>query len=237
MVQRLSAAISILLMSVLSLTAQEKSSVSVMGMYGWNETWQSHGGADISGVFPVRRHFEALGAAEYLSPGVFSVAGTARPKFPLKTGEIFIDGTVHYRNYSNYGIGDLNLAASAGYRMDYVSVQVGITSHFSIDTERTSGSASENITEPVNLLYKVYFNVRPASCAWNAGAGLANYTDYEYERTWQPMYFAHAHYDISNRLSILLRADLKPAGAFHLNAEFWGVDIRTGIRYTFGYER
>ena len=225
------------LLAASALTAQEKPSLSVTGMYGWNETWQSHGGTDLKGEFPINPHFEACAAAEFITPGIFSVGATARPKFPLKTGELFLDGTLHFRNLAPYGIADFDIAASFGYRMDYVSVQAGIISHYTIDTERDNNGTSENVSEPINLLYKVYFNVRPSTSRWNAGAGVANYTDYEYERTWEPMYFIHAHYDFDSRLSLLFRTDLKPAGAFHLNAQFWGVAVRAGIKYTFGNGR
>lgn len=208
-------------------------SVSVMGMYGWNETWHSHGGIDVVGYMPFSRHFEAAAAAEIHNPSTFALTATARPKFPLAVGEIFIDGSLHYRAHASYGIADFNFAASAGYRMDYVSVQVGATSHFTFDLNRKNTGKSETIVEPLNLLYRVAFNVRPASSRWNAGGGIANYTDFEYERTWGPMYFLDGHFDVNDNLTVLARFDLKPTGVFHQVAEFWGAAFRAGVKYSF----
>lgn len=208
-------------------------SVSVMGMYGWNETWHSHGGIDVVGYMPFSRHFEATAAAEIHNPSTFALTATARPKFPLAVGEIFIDGSLYYRAHASYGIADFTVAGSVGYRMDYVSVQVGATSHFTFDLNRKNTGKSETIVEPLNLLYRVAFNVRPASSRWNAGGGIANYTDFEYERTWGPMYFLDGHFDVNDNLTVLARFDLKPTGVFHQVAEFWGAAFRAGVKYSF----
>ena len=218
------------------LNASSGYSISLMGVYGWNETWKSHGGVDVIGYFPINSHFEATASAECLSAGAFSTTLVARPKFILPVGEIFLDGSLHYRHFSRYRTADFDIAASAGYRMDYVSAQFGLISHTSLDYEyssEVSSSGSRNVSEPFNLLYRVAFNVRPASSVWNAGCGVANFTDFEYERTWEPMFFLHGSYNVSNRLSVLFRGDLKPSGAFHLNAHFWGIAARAGIKYTF----
>jgi len=221
----------ILILSAVSLQAQEKHerySISALGMYGWNQTWRNHGGLDVIGYLPVSRHFEASASMELHSPNTFSITATASPKFKLPVGEIFIDGTIHYRQMCIWGTADLNLAASVGYRMDYVSAQIGFTPHFTLDLEQ-----HRHITEPINMLYRLSVNVRPCSSRWNAGAGVANYTDFEYERTCEPMFFINGHFDINERFSIPARLDIKPAGAFHLTAQFWGISFRTGVKYTF----
>lgn len=209
----------------------ERYSVSVTGLYGWNDSWKHHGGFDISGFLPVSRHFEATAAAEYHNPGTFAVTATARPKFHLGKGDLFIDGSAHFRAHASYGIADFNIAVSAGYRMDYFSIQAGATTHFTFDLERKG--KSDTIIEALNLLYKVRFNVRPATSRWNLGGGIANYTDYEYERTWVPMLFIDGHFNVSDSIALLWRFDFKPAGTFHQAAEFWGAAVRVGAKYSF----
>lgn len=233
--QKLACIITFLLISV-SLSAMEhpdRYSVSLVGLYGWNETWKGYAGADIVGYMPFCKHFEAIAAVEGSGPGIFSMSATARPKYQFTVGELFADGSVHYRNLAVYGISELNFALSAGYRMDYVSVQLGVTSHLSFDRDRETRSDQIRVIEPLNLLYRLAFNVRPASSRWNAGAGVANYTDFEYGRTFGPLYFLHGHYDINDNISVLLRGELKPSGVFHMSAQFWGISFRTGVCYSF----
>jgi len=225
--------ISLMTATISMAQSPERYSVTLMGVYGWNGTWKSHGGVDAIGYLPINEHFEATASVEYLSSKTFAATATARPKFPLPVGELFLDGSVHFRNFAAYKTADFTLAASVGYRMDYVSVQFGLINHTILDMARDKKSESINVTEPFNMLYRAYFNVRPRSSRWNAGAGAANYTDFEYERTWEPMFFLHGHYDIDEHFTVLLRGDLKPAGAFHLNAQFWGIAARAGVKYTF----
>lgn len=227
-------AIAVSLLFAFSSFAQGDSySVSLMGMYGWNETWKSHAGVDVVGFLPVSGHFEAVAALEAHGPKVCAFTATARPKFQLPLGELFLDGTLHYRSLASYGIADFDIAASVGWRFDYASAQFGLISHWTIDTEHSGSSSAKSVSEPFNMLYRVAFNVRPSSSRWNAGGGMANYTDFEYERTWEPMYFLHGHYNVNSNFSVLARADLKPAGAFHLTAQSWGFAFRAGVKYTF----
>ena len=208
-------------------------SVGLMGMYGWNETWKGYGGADVVGFMPFHRFFEATAVAELHSPGISAFTATARPKYQLPVGELFADGSFHFRHLAPYGVSDLNLAVSAGYRMDYVSVQFGVVSHLMIDNERVENLSPGRVKEPANFLYRVAFNVRPSSCRWNAGAGVADYTDFEYEHSCAPIYFIHGHYDLDDNFSVLLRGDLKPSGVIHMNAQFWGISFRAGVEYKF----
>lgn len=224
------------LFSAFSLSARDVSGrygVSLMGMYGWNETWKGYGGVDVMGYMPFHKYFEATAAAEVHSPAVVSFSATARPKYQLSVGELFADGSFYYRHLSSYDVADIDFAVSAGYRMDYVSAQLGVVSHVTCDLEHSGGSGSDSVRDPVSLLYRFAFNVRPASSCWNAGAGVANYTDFEYENTLGPLFFLHGRYDIGDRISVILRGELKPAGVFHMNAQFWGISFRLGASYSF----
>lgn len=226
----------ILCLSATLLSAREpdeRFSLSLMGIYGWNETWHNYGGLDIIGYLPFSNHVEATVAAEVHNPKTAAITATVRPKFHLGTGVIFIDGSIHYRTHISYGIADFNIAASMGYRMNYFCIQLGATSHLIFDLERKAMEKSGTVSEPLNLLYRVAFHVRPDKSGWNIGGGISNYTDFEYERTWLPMFFLDGHLDFNERLSVLCRADLKPAGTFHGTAEFWGASVRAGVKYTF----
>lgn len=209
-------------------------SVSLLGMYGYNHTWSHYGGFDLKGHIPISRYFEADAAFEYNSGGVCALTAVARPMFPLPVGELFLDGAIHSRFFlSPYDMAWLTMAASIGYRMDYVSFQFGIMNNSLIDISKGASGATDIVAEPVNFLYRIAVNVRPYRSIWNITLGAANYTDYEYERTWESILFIHSHYTFRNHYSALLDVDFKPSGAFHLNAQFWGVMVRAGFKYYF----
>jgi len=211
----------------------QKYSVTLYGLYGYNETYSHTGGFDLVGFMPIHKYFELDAALEYQSPQTCAVSAFARPKFPLPVGELFLDGAINFRYYGDASMGIFTTSASFGYRMDYVSVQIGISSRLLIDMLRQSGSDSGNVSEPVNMTYRIAFNVRPSTSLWNIGFGMSNYTLYEFERAWQCIFFLSGHYDFMPHLTALLEADLKPTGIFHMNARFWGVNVRAGIKYSF----
>ncbi|MCQ2272453.1 MAG: hypothetical protein MJZ72_06680 [Bacteroidales bacterium] len=211
----------------------ERYSISLMGMYGYNYTWHSYGGIDINGHMPINQHFEMDAALEIHSASVCALTVVARPKFPIKKGEFFLDGSIHSRIFWGYKTTMLSFSGSFGYRMDYVSVQIGLLSNFIMDMELDYRTNNSHVYEPFNILYRLAVNVRPQRSCWNLQIAVANYTDYEYERTWLPIFMLRGNYNFLNHFSAILDIDFKSAGKFHLNNQFWGVNVRTGIKYMF----
>lgn len=212
----------------------ERYSISLTGFYGWNNTWLSHGGVDVNAHLPVNPHFELDVATEYNSASIWAFTVVTRPKFPLRVGELFLDWGFHNRLFfADYQTAWLSLTGSFGYRMDYVSVQFGIVSNFICDMKRDWKTEDENIYEPFNLLYKIAVNVRPFTSCWNIQLSMANYTDYEYERTWLPIFSVRGNYNFLNHFSAMLDVYFKSAGRFHLNNHFSGILVRAGIKYMF----
>ena len=170
---------------------------------------------------------------EVLGAGSFVSSLTATPVFPLRTGELFIDGTAHFRSLYSDRVSEFVSAASFGYRMDWFSVQAGLFSRTIIDMDRKIHDNANFVPEPFNLLYKVTFHIRPSSSVWNAGGGVSNYSDYEYERMWQPLFFIDGYYRISESLNLKAEVTVKPTGMFHLVASFYGIRSSLGLSYAF----
>lgn len=211
-------------------TAQDAPSVSVLGLFGRNTTWQNHWGAEIHGHLPLCRFFEIDATGAFLSPKVASAGFSLRPELPLLKGKLFLEGSAFTSHYHSSGIRELVIAASGGFKFDYLTIQAGADKRFIIDT----GTGWESrISEPLNLLYKVAFNIRPATAGWNIGAGVTNFNEHKYERSWQPMLFINGRVNITRRLSILADVWAEESGMFHLNAGLYGITARLGVRYKF----
>ncbi|MBQ0006487.1 MAG: hypothetical protein KBS57_03685 [Alistipes sp.] len=210
----------------------DKYTVAAYVDYGYNSTWKNFGGLDVRGFFPLSNHFEMMANAEILSSGVFAASLTARPKFKLRVGEIFIDASALCRDLFKYKVMELTLAASAGYRMDYISAQLGLSYRGIFDT--SNASEGNYVGETLlNLAYRVAFQVRPVKCRWNVGGGISNFDEYEYERMWQPMFFIDGHFDLNEKLSLLASIKFKQAGMFHQIASFYGIETKAGVSYKF----
>lgn len=215
--------------------ARDRYNVSLGAVYGWNATWEHHGGVDVAAHLPINRHFEADASLEYLSPKVMAFTLSARPLFPIgdKAGALYLDGSLHCKGYFSSRSTDFVMAFSAGYRWDYVGAQIGLSHRQILDADHKWGSTSDNVNEPLDLIYNLWFNVRPATSEWNLGGGITNFSPYEFERMWQPFFFLNAHYDFLEHYRVLADVYIKESGMFHLTANFYGISTHVGFAYRF----
>ena len=207
--------------------------ISSSGIYGYNTTDSGYGGMSVSAFLPLTGAFKAGASLECVSAGRMAATVTLTPVFPLPAGELFVDGTAHFRWLYSDRASEFVSAASLGYRMDWFSVQFGMFSRTFIDMDRKQHGNGNFVSEPFNLLYRLSFNVRPSTSRWNAGGGVSNYTLYEFERMWQPYIFVGGLYRISDSLSVNAEVTVKPTGMFHLVASFYGIRSSVGLSYAF----
>lgn len=225
--------------------ANKPYSLSVMGEYGFNTTWQHYGGAELKAFMPVNENVELELVGEALSSNIYTAGFTARPKMALPKGELFIDATALYNAVQRNRIHDFVGATSIGYRMDYVSVQVGCFYRAMASYDREWHSTEEYMCEPFNLLYRISANVRPLCSRWNLYLGMSDYSDTQYERMWQPLFFLGGYYDFhpksnfeydynaASHFRLLAEVTCKPTGMFHLDASFYGILAKLGFAYKF----
>jgi len=230
---------------LLALSAAAKPySITLLGEYGYNTTWSHFGGVELRANLPFNEHFELDVAGELLSSHVYTFSATSRPKFPLSVGELFLDGTLFYSAVQRNRIADYVMAASVGYRMDYVSVQLGLFGQVFGDLDLNYHAMDGYVVDPFNVLYRVQGNVRPEESPWNVYLGVSDYTELEYERHWQPIFFLGGYYDLpiynlfqkpniirgsSRSLRVLAEVYCKPTGMFHLDATFYGIKAKLGV--------
>lgn len=209
--------------------AKDASYVTFGGVYGYNYTWESHGGVDISCNFPVIKYFELGGSLEYLSPKVVDATAVLRPQYPLGKGKFFIDAMFQYRGFFHYKTNEYVFAGAAGYKRPYFKVMLGAFGR----TMQDCGTHGDFVAETVNLMYHASFTVRPESSRWNVGGAVANFNLYEFERMWYPMFFINGHYDFDGHFGIIAEVQYKPAGMFHLTNQFYGITVRVGAKLSF----
>ena len=217
--------------NLLSLGAQE---VSLFGVVGHNPTYGFHGGTALAARWAVSPAFEADGALQVLTPGVYTLTATARPVFPLPKGQLFLEGALHGALFGRYGSLHYIGAVSAGWRGNYFSGQLGFYTRIMGSLDRSPQSTEEMITEPFNLLYRFAFRLRPSDSRWNAGGGMTNVTRFQFDRAWQPVFFLNGQYGLTERLLLQAQVDFRPTGMFHMTAAWYGLAAYLGVTYRFG---
>jgi len=208
---------------------------SITGMveYSYNTTWSHHGNFDVQALLPINPHFEMETKLQFSTANVYTSVVQLRPKFQLPVGELFIETDVLYKAVARNRMNDLTAALGIGYRMDYVSVTLGVFSRVMADWGRSWYSDESFVAEPFNVLYRVEVFCRPQDNPWNLSFCISNVDDYQMERMWQPLFMAGAWYDVDNHWRLIFGAECKPTGMFHLDATFYGATARAGFTYKF----
>ncbi len=208
-------------------------SVSGLVEYSYNKTWGHHANFDIQSLMPINPHFEMEARLQFSTANVHSGALQLRPKFELPVGELFLETDVYYRAFARNRIGDITAALGVGYRMDYVSITLGVFSRVIDDWNRSWYTDESFVVEPFNLLYRIEVFCRPQNNNWNLSFMFSNIDDYQMERMWQPLFGIGAWYDINEHWRLNFMAQCKPTGMFHLDATFYGATGRVGFTYRF----
>lgn len=231
-------AFQIIAISVLSLfaplaleaqTISETRSVTAMAAIGYNKTFRTYAGIDVLATIPTCDYFAAEAALEALTAGSFSASASLRPGISVGKGRFFLDGRLLYRAILPSETSEFAGGVMAGYKRQYFSLQIGGYWRNVYDLTKKSGA----MHNPVDLLYKFSFCVRPMESRWNIGAAAANFTPYEFERIWLTMFFLEGHYDITDQLTTLGEICLKPTGMYSMQTTFYGFTFRAGITYKF----
>ena len=224
---------SVLLCAVNPGFGDRRYTVTGMAEYSYNNTWGHHGNFDVQALMPFNPHFEMEAKLQFSTANVHTMALQFRPKFELPVGEMFLETEVLYRAVARNRIHDFTAALGVGYRMDHVSVTLGVFSRVMDDWDRDWHSNETYVVEPFNLLYRIEVFCRPQNNPWNLSFMFSNVDDYQLERMWQPLFSVGAWYDVNNHWRLNFAAQCKPTGMFHLDASFYGATLRAGFSYRF----
>ena len=208
-------------------------SISLHAGYGHNRTYGSMGNFDIDAFMPINQHFEMQADIRMSTANFYSFGVQMRPKFALPVGEMFLEDRLMARLITRDAFNEVTQALSLGYRMQYVSIQLGMSTRLIIRLPYEWHSTESIICEPFNVLYRVEGFVRPQTSPWNISLCVSNMDNYQIERVWQPMFMLGGWYDPTDHWRVRLSAECKPTGHFHLNATYYGAEVRVGAEYRF----
>lgn len=210
-----------------------KYSLTAMGEYSYNTVWGHHGNLDFKALLPFNQHFEMEAKLQFSTANVHTATFQFRPKFELPVGEMFIETDLFCKLAARNRMSDLDAALAVGYRMDYVSVTLGISSRVMIDWDRDWHTNDTYVVEPFNLLYRIEVFCRPQNNPWNLSFLFSNTDDFQMERMWQPLFGIGAWCDLVEDWRLNFGVQCKPTGMFHLDATFYGATLRVGATYRF----
>ena len=178
-------------------------SLTGMAEYSYNTTWGHHANFDVQALMPFNPHFEMEAKLQFSTANVHTGVLQMRPKFELPVGELFLETDVLCKLVARNRVSDLDMALALGYRMDYVSVTLGVFGRVIHDWDRNRHSNESYVVEPFNMLYRLEVFVRPQNNPWNLSFLLTNTDDYQMERMWQPLFAVGAWYNVTDHWRVI----------------------------------
>ena len=207
--------------------------VSLHVGYAHNLTYGSYANFDLDAYLPINPHFD-MQASVRTSTADFTTMGVQlRPKFSLPVGDLYLEDRLMLRFMARDSFRDFVHALSVGYKMQYVNVQVGMSNRIITPLPYVNHSEDAMVLEPFDAVYRVEAFVRPQTSPWNISLCISNMDNYQVERMWQPMFYLGGWYDVNEHWRVRLSGKCKLAGMFHLNAHYYGAEIRAGVEYRF----
>ena len=208
-------------------------SLTLRAGYGHNLIYGSFANFDIDAHLPINQYFEAEANLRTSTANTHTIGVQMRPKFALPVGELFLEDRLMANFLARDHVNEFAHAISLGYRMQYVSAQLGLFSRVIVPMPYERNSDNGNISEPFKLLYRVEAFVRPQTSCWNLSVAISNVDDYMMERPWTPMLYLRGWYDINDHWRLHLAGKYKNAGMFHMNAHYYAPEVRIGAEYRF----
>lgn len=212
---------------------ERRYTISGMAEYSYNRTWGHHANFDVQSLMPINKNFEMEAKLQFSTANVHTGVVQLRPKFELPVGEMFVETDLCFRGVARNRISDFTAGLGVGYRMDYVSVTLGLFSRVIDNWDRSWYNEETFVVEPFNVFYRIEVFCRPQDNPWNLSFMISTVDDYQMERTWQPLFMAGAWYDVTDNWRLNFGVQCKPTGMFHLDASFYGATARAGFTYRF----
>lgn len=195
--------------------------------YEYNRNWGSVGNFDFKASVPLfGPYFEVSPGLRLSTANVYTLNVIARPRIPLRVGEIFFEAEPSYRLIARDRTHDVTFALSGGYRFDYLSFQLGWFGRWMMPF---SGGGS--VEELNNVLYKVRVFCRPQASDWNLYLTISNIDDFMMERMQIPMFMLEGRYDFGGFLRLTAGIEYKVSGMMHITTAFYGISARVGAAF------
>ena len=166
--------------------------------------------------------FSIHGGVQYSTIG--RVALEARPTYTknFAWGRLSAEVLLTYAHLTSIN----NMAVGGGVCVDYRWVDATLGYYY-----RLYGGRGGRITEPFNIYYGARVHLLRENDDWDVTLAITNNEIFELERHYQPSFIAECIYYLMNRLGISLGIGCKPAGMFHISADYYQSYIKTGVCY------
>ena len=169
-----------------------------------------------------RNDFSISGGVQYNTIGRTSLEARPSYIFDFTWGRLSPEVLIAYTHLASVNC----LAAGAGACVDFGRWSGKLGYYY-----RLYGGNGGRITEPFNLYYQISVNLLEKAEKWDLDLSMTNNEIFELERHYLPSFIAECFYYPTSRMGISLGIGCKPAGMFHMSADYYQSYIKSGICY------
>lgn len=189
---------------------------------GHNAAFGGFGAFSIETMQDLKNNFQISGGVQYNTIG--KTALEARPAYLIdyRWGRLSFETLLAYRNLTSVN----SFAAGAGAEISgrWIAVKLGYYYHL-------YGHRGDSIKEPFNIYYELRADLLPMMETWGLELIITNNERFELERHYQPSFIAQGSYELNDSLGLRMGIGCKPAGMFHLSADYYQSFLNLGVFY------
>ena len=213
----------ILLMTFCSFLAKGQDREIMLGLRaGHNASFGGFTAVSIETAQTIGNSFQINGGIQYNTIGKTSIE--ARPSYvhEFSWGRISAEILLNYSYLST--VNHISAGAGIGLSGKWIGGKLGYY-------YRLFGNSGNMVNEPFNIYYEFYGNLLPETEDWDLQIGITNNEIIELERHYQPSFIAKCSYYPAQNIGVFLSAGCKPAGMFHLSADYYQSHVKIGVCY------
>ena len=167
-------------------------------------------------------NFVINGGVQYNTIGRTAVEASPAYTHDFEWGKLSTEILLTYTKMTSVN----NFAAGAGIGLDGKWVDVKLGYYY-----RLFGNRRDTIEEPFNICYELCVNLLPMKEDWELDLLITNSETFELERHYQPSFIAQCSYYPLQHLGFSAGIGCKPAGMFHLSADYYQSFLKLGVCY------
>jgi hypothetical protein len=189
---------------------------------GHNSTFGGFAALSLETLQTFDSNLQISGGVQYNTIG--KTALEARPAYLIdyRWGRLSFETLLAYRNLTSVN----SFAAGAGAEISgrWIAVKLGYYYHL-------YGHRGDSIKEPFNIYYELRADLLPMMETWGLELIITNNERFELERHYQPSFIAQGSYELNDSLGLRMGIGCKPAGMFHLSADYYQSFLNLGVFY------
>ena len=212
-----------LLLAFYSIAMNAQNNEVTLGLRaGHNASLGGFAAASLEASNTLSKNFKINSGVQYNSINKTSIE--ARPAYYmcLDWGKLSAEALLTYSNLSSTN----NIAAGAGAQVESKWVDARLGYYY-----RIFGGQGGWIEEPFNIYYELRAHLIPTIENWDLQLAITNCETFELERHYQPTFLTQCSYYTKANIGISMSLGCKPAGIFHISADYYQAFLKLGVSY------